>query len=881
MSQMELPDRTTPGLAAGIPWWNPDAADAISAFVDRGPFGVAVIDTDLRILLVSPVLAALHGLDVAGTVGRRVDEVVPHPYGDRLIRRLRQVLSSGTSLTQAESWGTLTEPNARRSFSSSFYRLDAASGSPLGVVVLVTETTELRGAVTAFKAAELPLRLLERITDALSASLDAAGVMEVALTGALQAMEASAAALMVCDSNSDKLVPVAFAGLNDATLARLHEPSDLGTRLPHCDVVRTQSVKLWGSRAERDAEYPELTMYSTDHQAWAFVPMLAKDVVLGVLLFAWRLDRSFADADVDLLHALGHQCALALEQARILDAERESRRAMEFLVEVTKFVVESSDEGVIAISNGNRILSFNRRFCELMGLPETAIEVGNDARFLVEHCTSLAAHPDAVTRHLAAGRERPFDLLEADFELKDGRVLAYRTSPIVDRRNVALGRLWYLRDETRLRVQDTVQRAAMEQLQASHEHQAFLLEAAEIIAQAEGYRETLERLAAVAVPTLADLCLVDTLTWDGRIVRMAAKHSDPALQPLVDELGSNYAPDPAGQHPSIEVIHAGRVRWSTTMSDDFLRQTTRDDHHFELLKLLNFTSFMALPLIADNRILGSITLVSAGSGRRFGPAAVALAEDFTSYVAQVVAPAHRNDAARHAAQTLQDSLLPDHVPRVPGLEIAVRYLPATLDADVGGDFYDIIPGGSGRTTVVIGDVAGHDMQAAAVMGKVRTAVRVLANQANGPKHMVEMLRDGWDDLDLERMVTLIVATVDVPGGELRIVSVGHPRPLLVTADHATFLEVDPTSPLGAPASPINQWQGLLEPDTALLLYTDGLIEDQHQNFDAGASRLIAAATERSRPEALCDEVLSAMVLDRLHHDDDIALVAVVRSAARS
>ncbi len=244
-----------------------------------------------------------------------------------------------------------------------------------------------------------------------------------------------------------------------------------------------------------------------------------------------------------------------------------------------------------------------------------------------------------------------------------------------------------------------------------------------------------------------------------------------------------------------------------------------------------------------------------------------------------MAPAQRNDVARHAAQTLQASLLPDHVPEIPGLAIAVRYLPATLDADVGGDFYDVIPGASGRATIVIGDVAGHDIHAAAVMGKVRTAVRVLANQASGPRHIVEMLRDGWDDLELERMVTLLIATVDVPSGEIRIVSAGHPRPLLVKSDDVAVLDVEPTSPLGAPRSPIREWQGVLAPDTALLLYTDGLIEDQHRHFDAGTSELIAAASERSSPEVLCDEVLGALVLDKLHHDDDIALVAVVRTTA--
>ena len=613
---------------------------------------------------------------------------------------------------------------------------------------------------TAVTSARAQLEHLEQVTEALSASLRFADVVEVALTGALRAVDVSAAALFGLDEREHTVVSLGSAGLTDPLLAALQEPADLDARLPHCETMRSQKMTLWGSGSERGRAYPDMAGDDTDHGAWAFVPMVAKDRAIGVAVFAWRPDREFGDVDVALLDGVTRQCALALEQARILDAERAARRAMEFFVEVTRFVVESSDQGVYAISATNRILTFNRRFCELMGLDESAVEVGTDASDLLARCAALAVDPDAVARHVSECRARPFEPLAVDFELKDGRVMACSSSPIVDRRNIALGRVWYLRDETERRAHDVEQRVVLEQLQASHEHQAFLLQAAEIVSQADGYGDTLERLAAAAVPTLADLCLVDTLAWDGRIVRMAARHADPSLQPIVDELESKYAPDPAGAHPSVEVMHTGRVRWSATMSDEFLHRTSRDDRHFSLMKQLGFESYMVVPLVAENRILGSITLVSAGSGRRFGPADLALADDFTSCVAQVVAAAHRNDAARRAAQTLQASLLPDHVPEVPGFEIAVRYLPATLDNDVGGDFYDVIRGSADVVTVVIGDVAGHDMQAAAVMGKVRTAVRVLANQATGPRHFMEMLRHGWDNLELERITTLLVATVD-------------------------------------------------------------------------------------------------------------------------
>jgi serine/threonine-protein kinase RsbW len=285
--------------------------------------------------------------------------------------------------------------------------------------------------------------------------------------------------------------------------------------------------------------------------------------------------------------------------------------------------------------------------------------------------------------------------------------------------------------------------------------------------------------------------------------------------------------------------------------------------------------------VAENRILGSITLVSAGSGRRFGPKDLALADDFTSCVAQVVAAAHRHDAARHAAQTLQASLLPDDIPEVRGLEIAVRYLPATLDNEVGGDFYDVIRASSGVVTVVIGDVAGHDMQAAAVMGKVRTAVRVLASQATGPRHFIEMLRLGWENLELERMATMLIAHADPRSGELRIVSAGHPPPLLVANGYTKFLDVRPTTPFGAPPSDVHEWRGTLAKGSALLLFTDGLVEDHQRSYEDGTVELQRAASGHFEPDELCDHVLEEMLRDELHHDDDIALVALARSATRS
>ena len=161
-----------------------------------------------------------------------------------------------------------------------------------------------------------------------------------------------------------------------------------------------------------------------------------------------------------------------------------------------------------------------------------------------------------------------------------------------------------------------------------------------------------------------------------------ARHADPARQPLVDELGRDYPPDPDGHHPSVAVIRTGRSSWSATIDDEFLRATSRDEHHFRLTKDLGFTSYMSVPLISDGDALGAVTLVFAGSGRRFGPDDLALAEELAAQVAAVVAKERRYEAEHRTAHLLQARLLPPTLPDVPGVEVAVRYLPGTQGAEV-------------------------------------------------------------------------------------------------------------------------------------------------------------------------------------------------------
>ena len=207
---------TVTGRAPGGPARpSPDAAAAINAFVDRGPFGVAVVDPDLRILLISHGLAALEGEDPTTTLGRRVDEVLQPPYGALVADHLRRTLDSGVPVVDLETRGTFADPHAPRTFTSSFYRLDTVDGPPLGVVILITETTELRQAEAAARSAASQLDLLQQVTDALSGSGTVAHVTSVAAIGAARAVGASAAMIMGLDEKESTLVALSSTGLSD------------------------------------------------------------------------------------------------------------------------------------------------------------------------------------------------------------------------------------------------------------------------------------------------------------------------------------------------------------------------------------------------------------------------------------------------------------------------------------------------------------------------------------------------------------------------------------------------------------------------------------------------------------------------------------------
>ena len=227
------------------------------------------------------------------------------------------------------------------------------------------------------------------------------------------------------------------------------------------------------------------------------------------------------------------------------------------------------------------------------------------------------------------------------------------------------------------------------------------------------------------------------------------------------------------------------------------------------------------------------------------------------------------------AETLQRSLLPEKLPDIEGVTLAARYLPAGEGAAVGGDWYDAAELPDGRVALVVGDVVGHGLRAAAVMGQLRNAFRAYAITETSPAEIIARLNRLVTTGDEGVMATVLYLALDRDTGEVSYASAGHPPPLLLTSEGPRYLEGGRSVPVGAAdLVTFREERVTLPPDSTLLLYTDGLVERRDTPLDVRFDQLAAAAAASGGDlEELCEGVLAA-VLGGAEPADDVALLAV-------
>jgi PAS domain S-box-containing protein len=272
-------------------------------------------------------------------------------------------------------------------------------------------------------------------------------------------------------------------------------------------------------------------------------------------------------------------------------------------------------------------------------------------------------------------------------------------------------------------------------------------------------------------------------------------------------------------------------------------------------------ALVGVPLLAEGEVMG-VLVACATPPREFGGQNLTILRLAAERVGLAIAHARVYEREHRIAETLQRSLLPDRLPRLPGLEVAARYLPAASEAEVGGDWYDVIPMAGGAVGLVMGDVAGKGLAGASMVGRLRSALRAYALEGHDGARVVEQLnRLLWTEAEESQMATMLYVIVDPAASAVHWVNAGHPAPLMIIGGEPQFLEGAGSVPLGVlPFPTYQEVSARMDPGSTLLLYTDGLVERPGENIDDGMAQLAARVREAPEdPDGLCDHLLATLV----------------------
>jgi PAS domain S-box-containing protein len=424
-------------------------------------------------------------------------------------------------------------------------------------------------------------------------------------------------------------------------------------------------------------------------------------------------------------------------------------------------------------------------------------------------------------------------------------------------------------------------RVAAEAAQA-RQRLALIAKASAAVGSTLGLEQTARELADFVVPGLADVAAVVVL--DGAFHDRAALHASSArLRVLAissavpDSTADTADPpgDPAvfdGDRLITDCLHARRpVMVARTTSEDLIR-IARPDESVSLLAEAGVHSYLAVPLVARGEVLGALDLRRSGNSAPFTEDDAVLASELAARAAVSIDNARWYQAQRHTALTLQRSLLSEPPSRLPGLEVACRYQPAGAVSEIGGDWFDAIPLRGDKTALVVGDVMGSGVGAAATMGQLRSATRAFAELDLAPAEVLQHLDHLTEGVG-HTIATCIYCVYDPHRGTCRICLAGHlPPALLRPGWPAQLLELPTGAPLGVGGVPFEPATIAFRPGDQLALYTDGLVETRSDPIDTGLGTLLDALTATQGLELgeTCDRVLD--ILRPPGGEDDVALL---------
>ena len=420
--------------------------------------------------------------------------------------------------------------------------------------------------------------------------------------------------------------------------------------------------------------------------------------------------------------------------------------------------------------------------------------------------------------------------------------------------------------------------------ETDHDRLRFLAEVSESMISTLDTGESVAKLMDLVVPRLADWATVTVLGYDGQPADLGWTHRDPDRRvDLETYLTRRGRGAPADDSPLAAALLTGEPVHLDSIPDALVERALTSDEVREAWRRLDSASFTMVPLRARSETFGALALVNSSSRPPHTEMEIATAVEVARRAGLALDNARLYGQQLQVAETLQRSLLtpppqPDH------LEIAVRYQPASTNMHVGGDWYDAFQQRDGATLLVIGDVVGHNVDAAAAMGQIRSIVRGIAyDREDGPAKILSRVDEVMTGLRIGTLATALVARLKQPADQARCglrtlcwSSAGHLPPIVLHPDgRVQLLDTPPETLLGAEsANHRTDHEYQVRPGQTLLFYTDGLVEHGRTHIDEGIRRLTRLLEELGdlSVDALCDRLLERIVRHR--SDDDIAIVAV-------
>jgi PAS domain S-box-containing protein len=411
--------------------------------------------------------------------------------------------------------------------------------------------------------------------------------------------------------------------------------------------------------------------------------------------------------------------------------------------------------------------------------------------------------------------------------------------------------------------------------------QRLLASAGAALSSSLNYQGTLQEVAELAVPDLADWCGVSIPDRHGVIKQVAVAHSDPEKVVFARRLGERYPSRVGDEGGAAQVLRDGRSQLIPEISDELLEQMAVDAEHLELIRSIGIRSGIVVPMTAaPGRPIGVVSLINAESGRTFTDADLELCEELGRRAGIAVENARLYSERTLIAHTLQRALLPPRLPEIPGFALSALYRPAGEENWVGGDFYDAFAVRDGWVAVV-GDVAGRGAQAASLTAFARHVFRTAAQLHDDPLEGVGYLNRQLYDRPGQAMCTLCCVHLRARGhdAEATVVCAGHPLPFEVRQAGAAVPVGGWGTMLGA--WPQGQWPRTtttLTPGDVLVLYTDGVTDATGAEDRYGEARLRAALAESRDAEDALRRIADGLAdFETGEQSDDTAALAIMRT----